>query len=760
MTISTPPLATSQAAGPSTAQTRGRKLNPLEAIAAKKKEKELIAWVNEQYNACKNSRTQIERQWYLNLSFYFGKQYVAFLANSGLNGQVAGRLVTPPAPPWRTRLVSNRVKPIIRTELSRFISQKPNASVVPASSDDQDLFAAQAGEQIWESYYAQEKVAASFRRAAWWMAITGVGYLKCWWDDNAQDPSCPSPGKVCTAPVTPFHVFVPDLTEEDIQNQPYVLNAYTRPVEWVKNVFPDIGAVNADTKSQDEIIENAYLNLQGSAKVKPDSVLCLEMWLKAGAHKDFPKGGLITIVAGHVVNLLTDGIPYQHGKYPFIKFDHIPTGKYYSDSVIPDIIPLQREYNRTRSQLIEGKNRMGKPQLMAPKGSVDPSKITSEPGIVIEYQPGFQPPQPLPLQSIPGYVMQELDRNIMDMEDITSQHEVSKGNVPPGVTAATAISYLQEKDDSVLAHTFQSIEEGFQDLAQQVLSLAVQYWDVEHTIKVVGTDGAFDTMVLKGTDVASGTDIRMESGSALPTSKAARQAFIMDLMTKGFIDPNKGLELMEIGGVQKLYDELKIDERQAQRENLRMKAIGPDGMDQYDQQINEFRAQQQAQAVAQGPQDPTLQGQSNIPGAFPDNVGPGAVDSSQQMQPPAPQPIDPTQTNPLADAQTGAPLDPPLPVPVNTWDNHQVHIAVHNNFRKGQSFELLSDATKRLFELHVQMHQAQLAMSQGPMMGGPMGMPGPGGPPPGNLGPGPQPGGGGNQFSASDALAQLGGQGA
>ena len=103
MTISTPPLATSPAAGPSTAQTRDRKLNPLEAIAAKKKEKELIAWVNEQYGACKNSRTQIERQWYLNLSFYFGKQYVAFLANSGLNGQVAGRLVTPPAPPWRTR---------------------------------------------------------------------------------------------------------------------------------------------------------------------------------------------------------------------------------------------------------------------------------------------------------------------------------------------------------------------------------------------------------------------------------------------------------------------------------------------------------------------------------------------------------------------------------------------------------------------------------------------------------------------------------
>ena len=39
----------------------------------------------------------------------------------------------------------NRVQPMVRTELAALTAQKPSAVVVPASSEDDDLFAAQAG---------------------------------------------------------------------------------------------------------------------------------------------------------------------------------------------------------------------------------------------------------------------------------------------------------------------------------------------------------------------------------------------------------------------------------------------------------------------------------------------------------------------------------------------------------------------------------------------------------------------------------------
>jgi hypothetical protein len=640
------------------------------------------SWVQGEYTKAKSARTQIERQWYLNMAFYQGRQWVTYAPSTTGKG-ISGKLVTPAAPPYRVRAVVNRVRSVIRTELSRLTSNKPNAAVVPASSEDEDLFAAQAAEQVWESIYSTHKLPTVFRRSIFWTVICGTGFMKVWWDKNTEVTLADGTtlrGDIKYAPVDPFHIFVPDLTEEEIENQPFVINAYTKSVDWVKQAYGQ--DFNASVVGTTEIMENGFLNLQAAGQnAKPDSVLVLEVWLKAGAHKLFPRGGYATIVDDKVVAISASGPLFKHTEYPFIKFDHIPTGGFYAASVIEDVIPIQRELNRTRSQIIEAKNRMAKPQLIAPRGSIDPSKITSEPGIVILYRPGLAPPQPLPLQPLPGYVLQEVDRALADIEDVTSQHQVSKGNAPSGVTAATAISYLQERDDSVLSTTYQSVEAGWEKIAKQTLSHVNQFWETKRIVQVTGVDGSFDAIALKGSDIESGQDIRVEAGSALPISKAARQSLLMDMMTQGLIPPEKGLKMMEIGGVNKLYEEMAIDERQAQRENLRMRSLRIQDIEAHLEQANQ-----------------------SLP----------AADAAEQAGLPAP--------NGNIDVQTGEPLlMPENIVPVNTWDNHAVHIEVHNRFRKGQAFELLPEQIQQQFEAHVQMHaQAlnQTAMQAQMSMGG------------------------------------------
>jgi hypothetical protein len=49
----------------------------------------------------------------------------------------------------------------------------------------------------------------------------------------------------------------------------------------------------------------------------------------------------------------------------------------------------------------------------------------------------------------------------------------------------------------------------------------------------------------------------------------------------------------------------------------------------------------------------------------------------------------------------------PVPVKPNSWDDHQIHIREHNNFRKTQEYLLSSDETKKIFEFHVTMHEDQ-----------------------------------------------------
>lgn len=639
----------------------------------KNTENKIIAWANEQYRTMKNSRSRIELEWARNMAFYFGKQYVEPVRSGLTSGFNGVKLFVPPAPPWRTRLVVNRIKPVIRTEISKLTSQKPSVTVTPASSEDRDLFAAQAAEQIWEYLYRNRRVKSTIRKSAWWLSITGVGYIKTYWNPTEFDAASQSPGTICFSSVTPFNIMVPNLREEEIEDQPYVMEVQARSVDWVKANYPDIGSIETDSSAANDILSDAFIDiLAGQDSNRKNSVMVKEIWFKPGQVPNiWPQGGMITIVGNKVVQAW-QGWPYEHNLYPFAKLEHIPTGKYYPSSTICDLIPLQKELNRTRSQVVENKNKMSKPQLVAPKGSVDASRITSEPGLVIEYTPGFDPPTPLPLQGLPAYVTQEIDRILQDINDISGQHEVSKGQTPPGVTAATAISYLQEQDESMLSYTFDSLEECIEKSAFIALSLVHQFWTMPRQINIAGSDGMFDVMSFEGSKLNTSSDIRVEGGSSLPTSKSARTAFVMDLMKLGFIDPNEGLEVLDMGGINKLTDKIKLDTRQATRENLKMSAVTQQELDAY-KQLQMNKAQMQLNPA------------------------------TGQPEPTNPQFIDQT---------TGMPINPPIIIPVNTWDNHIAHIRIHNNYRKGQGFEGLPDVNKELFEAHVQDHLNAFRMEQ------------------------------------------------
>ena len=641
-----------------------------------KEAKQLVAWVKAEYEKCKSARKSEETDWYLNIAFYNGYQYHDWRTQAGKQG-----LVEEPNPASLPRITVNRIEPIIRTEIAKTTSQQPSASVVPSSNDEEDLLSATAGEQVWENIYDQNNFQTEIlQKSEWWRAVTGNSFIKSLWDPNIEhydtvkieDPitqqkrierKLSGKGDVKFEVISPFHLFVPDLSQEDLELQPYVLNVYTKTEQWVKQTFGSVlpkDYVPAKV-SASEIQDAALMDLRGVDTAKPDSVLVIEMWVKPNSVSALPKGGLVTIVDSEIVQLSNTGIPYHHGQYPFAHLHGIQNGKFYRRSVIKSLIPLQREYNRVRSQIIHAKNLMSKPQMMYAEGSVDPRKITARAGIWIPVRPGFANPQPIPIQPLPNYVLQEVQQLQSDFEDLSGQHQISRGESGNGVTAATAMAYLGERDDSYLTTVFNSIEAAVEKLARQALSLFVQYVEDKRMIKITGDDGSFDAMMLSGADIASGTDIKVESGSALPTSKSARQALVTEWMKMGFIAPEDGLRILEMGMLKQYYNTIKIDENSAQRENLMMKKITEQVAAQYEQQWN-------AGAAA------------------------GELDK-----------IDPG---------TGQPLQVPPVITVNDWDNHAVHVEVHNRFRKSQAFQLLPDVVKAEFQKHISIHENVLMNQQ------------------------------------------------
>jgi hypothetical protein len=667
--------------------------NPLEALALEKKKQEWATYVNREYLKCKNARQPFENQWYINLAFANGKHYL-----SPINVTTAGmRLIAQKSPPWRVKLTINKTRTAIIKECAKLTMSRPIPTVVPATSEDEDYAAAKVAEHLLQNAFNNGEFETTRKDWVWWGVVCGVSFLKTYWDPNSPDDDLNQPsqnnkpatgmggqplmgsngepivpsrgpvmGKIQTERITPFHIYVPDLLSMELEKQPYLIHVMTRSKLWVEEAFKPAFKVTEDVRATNTIMESATLLTKGSENVL-DSVLVKEMWIKKNTHKDFPEGGLITVVNNQVVQVSRKW-PCPFPEFPFYKFDRMLNGSFYSDSVVVDLIPVQKEYNRTRSQIIEIKNTIGKPKLVYQKGSLNPKQISTEPGQAIPYLAGFQPPVALPGAEVPTTMLAEIQTLSQEFDDITSQHEISRGDTPNNaVSSGTAISFLQEQDDTALNHPIGSIEYAMEMMGKHRLKYILKYWSEERTIRITGKDETFETKSWRGSDLRGNTDVKVQAGSALPFSKAARSAMVTEWIQLGLVDPIDGMEAMEVGYLQNVIDEQRIDKKQAMRENLIMSKMEL---------------------------DPEI---------------------LQSLVPPEGHTIDKATGQPID--LNGEPWSPQSPFPVNSWDNHEEHIKYHNNFRKTQEFYLLDDIKKEIFELHVQTHQMALSNPQRGTMG-------------------------------------------
>lgn len=550
--------------------------------------KEISYW-NEQFNTAYNLRLPFEKQWLTNMAFYSGRQYVVWSPNTASISNQA--LVEPPAPRHRVRVVANKIKPSIRREVTKLTKSEPHFWVKPGSNEPTDVASARIGEILAEYYLEELNFNKIRRQATWWMCMTGTAFLKTTVAQTKKGDL--DTAKPVLDSISPFHLFVPNLQEETLERQPWVCHGRTLPVAVVEETYNcTISERTTQTAGPlDSKLNNALGIRTNKDDVPKDQAFIKEFWIMPC--KNYPDGAMMIFAGDQLVhvhqgesemndipamegqetystNWTKSSLPYQHGRYPFAKIDHIQAGRFYSTSVIEDLIPLQVEYNKTRSQIVEAKNRMARPQIYYEKGSLDPRKVTSEPGLMIPINPGFNFPRPSDLVPLPNYVTEELNRTQSDMDDAASQFEITKGRTPPGVEAASAIAYLQEENDSVLHVTVSSIEEATVEIGRQLLCNVQQYVPDDDLLAIVSMNNSLEAEQFKGKDLTVSTDLRVEPGSMAPKSLAARQAFITELMKMGVIPPEKGLRYLQLNETNRLYEEMQVDARQAQRENYLM----------------------------------------------------------------------------------------------------------------------------------------------------------------------------------------------
>jgi hypothetical protein len=573
-----------------------------------KRDADIVAFVEHSWRSRDKHRLQFERQWLVNIAMYLGFQYLEWDATRRT-------LQQPPAPPWRVRLAANRLQGTVRKIVSKILRQSPEWVVVPATEDTDDEQTAMVSEKVlrhyWESNHLNELLMDAFT----WMSTCGNVFLRVLWDTTKgeefevtkhdlkkgdklfeelkQDKRKKTPesirerlGDATIEVCSPFEIDV-DPTAERFRDKTYLIQSKLRSRQYIRDRYDvDLGPLVSDEHNMTYHIQQQIASLAGPsgfATVRNEQRaedMVLEHVIYIAPRKDFPRG-MFAVVAGNKV--LRKGT-LELGEIPFVHLQEVPTpGRLWGSCVLEQAISLQIGYNRARSQIIESVNMMSRPKYLNPEGSgVLERNFTSEPGEVIEYVPGLKP-ELMPPAQIPAYVMENVRQFLQDINDVTGIHEVSQGQVPGGVRAGIAIAQLQEQDDSTLAPMLMCIENNLAQVGHWILKLYSANVSEERLIKITGKNREFETQSFKGKDLTGkrqGTpginyfDVRVQMGSQLPFSKAARQQFVIELMQFGLLNPQENpqdkemvFEMLQMGSEGPAFDEGQKERANAHREN-------------------------------------------------------------------------------------------------------------------------------------------------------------------------------------------------
>ena len=639
-------------------------------------------------------RHLLERQWKLNLAFYKGKQYVFYNRKSR-------RIESLPTdegdkPRYRVRLVANQIAPHAHGLLARLVKSKPQFYATPGQSSYEAMKATEVAEALLDYWWESFDLSSKREEAMLWAIICGNGFWKISWDDHVGSSVKlmvePESGQPIVNPLVE-HFFKQRLEQAGVEAEQFekevfegdiridVMSPFDVLLDDSAKVFEDCQfafclhpmspedifrrygvKLKADAINEypDETLPGVFGNLE--AKSKNNVRMVYVGYFLPGPK--YPEGRYVVFTKKPDIVLYDASWPYPFKKLPIVKFPgmRVP-GQLWDSSVVEQAIPLQKELNRTLSQIVEYKNLTLKPQMLAPVGSLR-QRITDEPGAIFEYNPvAGRVPEAIPLPGLPPYVYDHLQDLGMRLKDLFGLTEILQGDVPPNVEAGVAIDLLQEAAVDRLAPQILMMEKSLELAGNLMLELAQKYYQEPRMLMLTGMGSKPKIERFESADILAGVGVKVETGSGLPRTRAGRQARVLQMLQMGIISPTKAYKYLDMADFKTLQAQFQADEEQAMREHDKIIDSKPINLAAHTQ------AQQQLMMSMMNPDKDPMTGQS-LP--VPQELLQQSMDAGLQ----------------------------PLP-----FENHAAHLETHALYMKSPEFEELPLQVQERFQKHYMLTQ-------------------------------------------------------
>ncbi len=557
-----------------------------------KEQQALVKSVIDDFNQRAFARKPFETQWQMNMNFYLGNQF----CNIGYGGNLEDQ---DKQFYWEERQIFNHIAPLVEIRLAKLAQIKPKATVLPASNDEKDVYAAKVSKKILDSISSKLNLSKKIGEAMQWSEVCGTAFYKVVWNSSLgqvvalEDGQPIRSGEVEVSVCSPFEIYPDSFTNSDIGQCQSIIHARAVSTSQIKSIYgldvdgSDLNVFSLSSTS----IGFGGLGYSSSAPkicqgVKKDSALVIEKYEKPSKEH---KNGRLTIVVGD--QLFFDGdLPYAIGKdgirdFPFIRQTSLTQiGSFWGGSIVDRLVPVQRAYNAIKNRKIEFMNRLTMGVLKVEDGSIDVENLEDEglcPGRILVYRQGANSPEFLEGENLSSdfekeeaFLLEEF-RNISGVTELLDT-EVSSANLS-GVTYQLMI----EQDELRLRTSADELKNALKCISQFILRLYKQFALLPRLARIVGDRGEVEMFYFNSSDISS-DDIELETENELGESIASKRQMVFDLLNAGLLQDEDGklttrmkvkvLELLGLGIWENAQDLNELHIKKADNENLTLLA--------------------------------------------------------------------------------------------------------------------------------------------------------------------------------------------
>lgn len=219
------------------------------------------------------------------------------------------------------------------------------------------------------------------------------------------------------------------------------------------------------------------------------------------------------------------------------------------------------------------------------KDLADPSKHFIKVGESI----GTDSVMPVQVNSISSSSFNMYQQKIDEMKETTGNRDVSTGGTASGVTAASAISAMQEAGSKTSRMQIRGTYRAYKELVTMIIERIRQFYDLPRTFRIVGNKQAYEYVTFSnakmqeqvtGLNLADGSeyyrlpcfDIEVNAAKASPYSKMAQNEMAIQLYQLGVFAPENAdqalalLDAMDINHKDKLVS--KVEENQTMLDTI------------------------------------------------------------------------------------------------------------------------------------------------------------------------------------------------